>query len=196
MRIASCLTIIVTVTGSLLQGGCTGQGDSVGGHIARQRAYPRVTLCDTIYTDRSLPAGFLVNAQAEIADVTPPGQSTRVRWIDVNYPAYDATLHCTFTPVDGDEQRNAVVANRMERMMLNIGDNFAEQTELVSAGGFSSTILQTSTRVPTPVQFLSVGQSWVVSGALQFNADFVDTDSVMPILQAVVGDLIYASKNL
>ncbi len=178
---------------------CGNRSDSqtAEGYIARPRAYPRAQLYDTVYTDSGLPSGFLINVGAKAIDVTPPENTQRStgQWIDIRYPAYGATLHCTFTPVT-DTNRNDVASNRMERMMLNIGDNFADQTELSSAGGFHSTILMTGAETPTPVQFLSIGRDWVVSGALRFSAERVATDSVMPILEAVRADLIHAAKNL
>ncbi len=54
----------------------------------------------------------------------------------------------------------------------------------------------TGAETPTPVQFLSIGRDWAVSGALRFSAERVATDSVMPILEAVRADLIHAAKNL
>lgn len=189
-RIAAGILILTVASG------CGGESKEADGVIARQRAYPRQELCDTVYKDCGLPAGFMVNAGAEAKDVTPSGkQSTPAQWVDISYPTYRATIHCTFMPVD-DATRDAATANRMERMMLNIGDNFADQTELDSPGGFHSMILLTGADTPTPVQFLSVGERWVISGALQFADENVRTDSVMPILEAVRADLVYAAKKL
>ena len=191
-----CFLILTFLTAC---GGASSSSSADGdrGFIARPRAYPRTILYDTAYVDADLPADFRINAGANVVDVTPQGDnvSTPARWIDIRYPAYGATIHCTFMPVT-DVSRGEVTANRMERMMLNIGDRFADQTELDSKGGYHSTILMTGAETPTPVQFLSVGDRWVINGALRFKAETVATDSVMPILEAVRGDLIHAAKNL
>ena len=114
---------ILTLT---VAAGCGDGSKEADGVIARQRAYPRQELCDTVYKDCGLPAGFMVNTGAEAKDVTPSGeQSTPAQWIDISYPTYRATIHCTFMPVD-DATRDAATANRMERMMLNIGKIVAD----------------------------------------------------------------------
>ena len=81
-------------------------------------------------------------------------------------------------------------------MALNIGLNYAEQTELIAPSGCSTLIFNTKGRSLTPLQFLSVGEKWIISGAAKFAADSVNPDSVRPLLEAVQSDIIYAAKRL
>lgn len=158
--------------------------------------YQRAELYDSVYTQSdSLPDGFAVNVGARVC-ILSRGGGDAVK-ADVRYDAYDATLHLTFTPADASKM-DGVVANRQERMALNLGDNYAVVSELAANDHtpFTTTIMQTSARIPTPVQILSVGPGLVISGALNFDAESVDMDSVMPMVKAVVRDLEYAAARL
>lgn len=194
----SSLTLILTSL-TLLVSSC-GLDSSVDERmIARPVAYPRPKLCDTTYAECNLPARFMVNAAATAIDKTPADRNnpTDPQWIDIVYPTYQAAIHCTFIPIDStDSRRNEIILNRNERMMLNLGDNFAEQTELTSANGAETLILTTTGASLTPIQFLSVTPRWIISGSLQFEAASVKPDSVMPIVDAVKTDIIHAARNL
>lgn len=167
--------------------------------IPRATAYPRANLYDAVYTTGSLPAGFAVNSATKITetkvhtdDRIPKGS----RWVDIVYPAYGATLYCTFTPVTDDASRISVTDNRMERMSLNLGENFATRTELQSDGGYTTVILTSLGSMLTPVQFLSAGEQWVISGAMQFADSDVKPDSVLPMIEAVTADITHAARHL
>ena len=165
--------------------------------IPRPVAYPRPVIYDPLYTSAGLPADFEVNASATVTDAGKSATSeNQPVWVDITYPAYGATLHCTFTPVDDEASREKAMDNRLERMALNVGDNMAEQTELTSPGGFTTIILSTMGRTLTPLQFLSVGDCWVISGAMRFHAEAVETDSVRPLIDAVKTDIIHAAENI
>lgn len=177
---------------------CGNAGDShTATFVPRPTAFPRLLLYDTVYADAGLPAGFRINASAVVTDVTPADRAAASdsRWIDIIYPAYGAALHCTFMPVN-ETTRGGVMANRTERISLNLGDNIAEQIELTSHEGVESIIIVTKGTSLTPVQFLSEGRHWVINGALQFNDGHVNVDSVLPIIEAIRTDLIHAAGNL
>lgn len=190
------IVVAILVASGLLAGCADGSGQR--DIVARPKAYPRPTLYDTIYCDRGLPAGFAVNSSAEALDITPADRQSDSdpRWFDISYPAYGATLHCTFIPADSTPRRDQLLANRQERMLLNLGDNFAEQTELTSTFGGKTLILTTAGTTLTPLQFLSESQNWIISGGLQFHADSIDADSVMPMIEAVRTDIIHAARQL
>lgn len=162
-------------------------------------AYPRPVIYDTVYNaDHGLPASFAVNAAATVLEKeseTQAGESG-ARWIDIVYPAYGATVYCTFTPVADSGERTSAVENRMERMSLNLGDNIGERTEIQSIGGYQTILLTTLGRTLTPVQFLSTGEKWVISGAMQFADPNVRADSVMPMIEAVAADIIHTARIL
>ena len=171
----------------------SGSADAIG--IPLPTAYPRLSLYDTTYCDAALPLGFLVNSNTKISNPKQQNSTTDNQWVDIIYPAYGLTLHCTFIPVN-DSTRESITAQRLERMALNIGLNYAKQTELAAPSGCSTLIFNTKGRSLTPLQFLSIGEQWIISGAAKFAADSVNPDSVRPLLEAVQSDIIYAAKRL
>ena len=186
--------IFLCAIASVVLYACTEQrSGSIG--VPLPKAYPRVALYDTIYRDAGLPLGFQVNTGAVISNAKQHESKSENQWIDITYPAYGLTLHCTFIPVD-ESTRAQVTANRLERMSLNIGDSYAEQTDLTSTNGCSTVIINTLGRTLTPLQFLSIGEKWIVSGAAKFVADSVTPDSVHPLIEAVKTDIIHAAKSL
>lgn len=174
---------------------CSGH-DSGPTAIPRRQAYPRIQLYDTIYTASGLPAEFETNRSATVIRNNPGKSDAGPVWIDISYPVYGATLSCTFTPVADDKSRQAVIDNRLERMSLNLGDRYAEQTEMMSEGGYSTIILDAKGTTVTPLQFLSAGRQWVISGAMYFSRESINADSVRPAIDAVKNDIIHAAKRL
>lgn len=158
--------------------------------------YQRAVLLDSVYTVAdSLPGLFAVNAGARVERL-PSSHPSAVQ-ADIRYDAYGATLHLTFTEVDSITAPG-VVANRTERMAFNLADNFATVTTVQPSAQspYTSTIMLSTGRIPTPVQLLCVSPHLVVSGALQFDSPQFAPDSVMPVLNAVVSDIQYAAARL
>lgn len=187
----------VLFAGAISSGGCS-RSDSETEAIPRPQAFPRMQLYDTIYVSSDLPAGFEINRSASVRHHSQDSgdSGSAPLWIDIAYPAYGATVSCTFIPVVREDKRENVIANRLQRMSLNIGENFAEQTEMSSPGGYSTIILDTRGSSVTPLQFLSSGREWIISGAMYFSRDSITTDSVRPAIEAVKNDLIHAARRL
>ncbi|MDE5799695.1 MAG: hypothetical protein K2H74_01570 [Paramuribaculum sp.] len=158
--------------------------------------YQRIEIYPAEYSDAdSLPASYAVNASAQVRRLPDgPGGSVMA---DIDYPAYGATLHLTFTPVDSITAAE-VIANRRERMALNLADNYATVSEVGpnDRTPFVSTVMMSAGRTPTPVQILSVGPDMVISGAVRFASEQADADSLMPVLKAITADIEYAASNL
>ncbi|MDE6384354.1 MAG: hypothetical protein K2K79_08435 [Paramuribaculum sp.] len=158
--------------------------------------YQRIEIYPAEYSDAdSLPASYAVNASAQVRRLPDgPGGSVMA---DIDYPAYGATLHLTFTPVDSITATE-VIANRRERMALNLADNYATVSEVGpnDRTPFVSTVMMSAGRTPTPVQILSVGPDMVISGAVRFASEQADADSLMPVLKAITADIEYAASNL
>lgn len=167
----------------------------------RPVAYPRPFIYDSVYvTAPDMPVLFEVNANASLYRPDVNGSAPAgTRWLNVVYPAYSATLFCTFSPVSSDGDRRRIVENRMQRMMMNLGDNYATQFEIASPDGYSTMILSSLGPTLTPVQFISQSRRWVISGTMQFEAADgrpLKPDSVKPYIDAVAADLIHAAGNL
>lgn len=164
--------------------------------IPRRVAYPRIEIYDTIYNAISgLPINMEVNAATVVS--RPATEKADVIWLDIDYPLYKATLHCTLMATDA-EKTPLIVDNRTQRMSLNLGDNAATQLTVPSrSGNYDSVILSTTGQTLTPVQFLAVGSEWIVSGALQWHSAMpTSADSISPIVEAVNNDVIHTLLEL
>lgn len=189
------LHLPVALIGVFLLCACSGIGaDGDRSPVPRPRAFARIDLYDTVYncTD-SLPVRFDTNAQAHVSVMRRTAGNV---WLDVGYPAYGGVLHVSFTQVSDTAVRRQVIDNRTERMALNLGDNTAEQITVSSPDGFDSSILMATTATPMPVQFLSVGRRWVVSGAFTFDRSPGSADSIRPVVEAVTADAVRAAMKL
>lgn len=163
-------------------------------HVPKPEAFARIALYDTVYSPVDfLPVRFEANTQAACSLVR---RDERVVWADVAYPAYRGVINVTFTHVADSSERSDVAVNRAERMALNLGDARAEEVTLTSPGGFHTTILAARSASLMPVQFLSVGEEWVVSGAFSLDSRPRSVDSVKPVVDAVTNDLIHAAQCL
>lgn len=185
---------LLTILGAaILLSGCS--EDRQRNVVPRPTAYPRPTLYEPAYIAiDSLPVAFEINSSA-LLSVRQPGKNGTV-WADISYPAYGATMHLTFTPVDSSSLEE-VMANRAQRMALNLGTNEGVQTDVPSDNGeFESIVLTSAGQTLTPVQILSVSDRWVVSGALRFTSGNTNADSLMPMLKAVERDMIHAARKL
>lgn len=164
--------------------------------VPRPVAYPRVPVYDSTYTAvPGLPLHLELSAHAAAQVDSSHSHSNGSIWLNAAYPAYNATLHLTLTPVT-PASAPEVIHNRTERMSLNSGGHPTDVSQLAAPSGFSSQILLTPAGSVTPVQFLSVSPQWVVSGALYLPDAETNPDSVAPVLQAVRRDLIHAARTI
>lgn len=165
--------------------------------IPRRTAYPRPQIYDTVYAATAhAPIHFEVNTSATVAPA--PSSGTKSVWIDISYPAYDATIFCTFTPVTNATISSAI-SNRKQRIALNIEGHRSESCNIESPDGFISTVILSPSARSTPLQFISTDRrEWVVSGTLFFhNAQKITaTDSIAPIVEAVHRDMTHTLTTI
>lgn len=154
-------------------------------------AYARPNLPDTLLAAPDFaPLSFPVNASATLS-------SEHRGWLNVAYPTLGATVHITFTPTNADSI-SSVQENRMERLLLNAGDNYTDFSEFTNPAGFDI-IVATSEGGLTPLQFLATDHDkWVVSGAVYFSNPEASTaiDSIKPIVGAIRNDIVRGLTSL
>lgn len=160
----------------------------------RPTAYPRIALHDSSFTAVALPRISLQVSTSAIASLHEKENAT---WIDINYPNYNATIHATYTPVD-NTTLNATLANRSERIALDLGDTTFENISINNPDGTSANIYATRNNMVTPLMFLATDhKSWILSGAVAFDGtSTINYDSVAPIVNTLQRDLIHTLQNL
>ncbi len=191
---ALSLTLMVCLAAIALHSCASGGGGDTP--VPRPVAYPRITLCDTVYASPAgFPLHFEVNTGATlVADST--ASSGQGLWFDIRYPSYKATLHCTLTTVGDTAARNAVIQNRVERISLNIADRHTDITDMTNPHGYTARIYRSPYAAVTPLQFLASTQHSIVSGALMFDTIYQSPDSAMPVIEAIERDLIHAIARM
>ncbi len=187
-------TILSLILSAMLWSCTSGGGDPV----PRRHAYPRVPDPDTAFirlTD--LPVRMSVNGSQPVETETRADGSV---WLTVQYPAYDARILCTFTPVDASSIAS-VLDNRYERMSLNAGAGSHTLEQFDNSGGYHSRILRSQTVNATPVQFISAASEqpqWVVSGSVFFEnvSPATSADSVRPVIDIMHGEAVRMLKSI
>lgn len=157
--------------------------------VPRRRAYARVDTYPAEY--RAVEVGGIpleINTSAAAA-------SPREGWLDVRYPRYGATLHLAVARPDAAALDQAV-ANRRQRMSLNLGGATAEQTTL-AGDSYVCELLVSRDAVATPVQLLAVGaDGTLVSGAAVIAGRTEPVDSLRPVVEALRADALHLLMHL
>ena len=168
----------------------TACGQSSPTPTPRRHAYPRTEIYDTVYAPApEAPLSFCVNAAAKAMP------DSAGRWLTVEYPLYKATLYVTFSEADSPEGLEATLANRRERISLNLAGASATTTHIASPAGFESVLVEAPGET-LPLQFVSTdGSRWAVSGAVQMQHP-APYDSVRPTTDAMRRDLVRALASL
>lgn len=157
--------------------------------VPRRRAYARVDTYPAEY--RAVEVGGIpleINTSAAAA-------SPREGWLDVRYTRYGATLHLAVARPDA-AARDQAVANRRQRMSLNLGGATAEQTTL-AGDTYMCELLVSRDAVATPVQLLAVGaDGTLVSGAAVIAGRTEPVDSLRPVVDALRADALHLLMHL
>lgn len=183
--------------------GCSGNhepGKDTGNvtPVPRRQAYPRIEIPDSAYTDITAGTTTIHIAVNEAAIVTlRTSDDGNSQFVDTAYPKFNSTIFFTVTPVDRTTVAD-VIANRMERVRLNLGASDAELLEFDSPGGFENKLFVSRGDISTPVQFVATdGNAFVVSGAAFVrDASPVTADSIAPIVNMLRRDILHALKTM
>lgn len=171
--------------------GCTDRKQPTAA-VPKPAAYPRIADPGTKYeTVDSLPVNFLANAAATVTRPRPD-------WIDVAYPGLGVTIHVSLIRTTPDGIGD-VIANRSERIALNVADITSTGETSIESSDFTSVIISSPETRSTPLQFLAHdGKGLVISGTAFFSNVSPDApiDSLAPIVSYVNRDITHALNNL
>lgn len=152
--------------------GCSGGGESRP--MPKRYAYPRPAApADSVAAVATGGVSLEINASAIVS-------YPREDWLDAVYPAYGATLHLSAI-VTADPAKE--IANRRERMALNLGGAVATTRQFVNPAGFICETASTAEGPATPVQFFAAGPAGhFVSGTFVVGGNTAPSDSIRPIV--------------
>jgi lipoprotein len=177
--LAAALTAIL-----LSAAGCGEKKATPPQELPKEKKALPLHICDTVYNAvDTLPVTVMVNAET---GMTVPDSVT----MKLRYQAYRGTLN-----IAAIDTGAGVVKAQTDLMMQRLGQNAAEQLRITSAGGYRTTILVATSPVAVPVQFLAVGNSKILSGYFAFDSEPEETDSLLPVIDALRRDMIFAAEN-
>lgn len=160
------------------------------GYIPRPYGYPRIQIPDTAYSffsgDR-LPYAFDLSDNAVVIYKTEPGEKY---WIDIFYPTLNASIHCSYKPVNGDL---AALADDAQKFVYK----HASRADAIPEIGFEhpeervyGVLYELYGHTASPVQFvLTDSVTHFFRGALYFNSA-PNQDSIAPVLDYVREDIM------
>lgn len=154
--------------------------------VPRPNAFPRIEIYDSVY--KPLP-GFPIKFEVNSGTVSKHVEGHTHEWWDVRYPKYNAVMHLSVLPVLTSFE-DEIVNSRIERMMMNMGEAKTAQEEFMSADSvFRVLLFHEPGFTPTPVQFMALGDGYIITGTFRFNSLEILPDSVAPVVRSVVRDI-------
>lgn len=159
--------------------------------MPRQYAYPRPYEYAGEGRDTSaIGITYPLGATAEATE-GPDG----ARWLTIAYPRWGASVHYTLTPVT-EATRQAVIANRRQRMTLNAGATRTAQRDIVTP--WLGALIVAMEPSPLPVQLLCGTDSAVLSAAAFMPGVTAQTppDSIMPVINMLTDEVQHAITTL
>lgn len=171
-----------------------GQTDSAA--VPKPVAYPRVDVPDSAYVGVDAPGVTLrVNESADV-NVSPSADGA---WVDIGYGTFGAPrVYLTLTRC-GAGGMDEVMANRRERMGLNLGGQRYELVELTTPSGWQCEMAVARGSLTTPVQILAHNDRDVLSGAaVVAYPDSLPPDPVAlaPVVDFLARDMLVMLTNL
>lgn len=188
----------ILLTGTLLTG-CGGNRANETQAVPRPVAYPRIAVPDSAFT--TIDADGVKLTVNENTDVNVSSTDNGA-WIDVSYGGYGSTrLYLTVTDCPDAEIMDETLANRRERMILNLGSNRYTLTELSTPSGWTCAMAVARTSLTTPVQILAHNADKVLSGAFTVTlpdsvSANIDPVFIAPIVDAAERDMLVMLKSL
>lgn len=166
---------VIVLLSALLLSGC---GERQATPTPRRHAYPRVAAMPDSATALQVDGVRMrINASART-------ERPETAWLDAHYERHGATLHLSVLHASTEEELNKAVANRQQRINLNIGDSPAETGYFKSASGFECLLIVTTEACATPVQILAKGPGCtLVSGAFVIGGRAENIDSLRPVVK-------------
>lgn len=158
-------------------------------------AYPHIENSTTQYEPlkkNNFPITFNIADNANIVI-----DSLNGKWIYIIYPAYDATIYCSYIPTN---IKSANKEKSKSRELVYIHSHRASEINALNYNdtikGISAELYQLKGNTATPLQFMaSDDSSFIFRGSLYFN-NIVESDSVAPIIEYIKEDIIEIIESI
>lgn len=146
-----------------------------GGVSPRRYAYPRTEMPDTTATLHHVGNTYITLSRGAATELPRHG------WLTAHYPTLGASLYLTST----DDASAEALANRRQRISLNLGGRTAHTEEFVNTDGYVCQMVLCPEDCATPVQFVAIKDGSLVSGSFNIAGKTTPADSIHPIVDAL-----------
>ncbi len=168
-------------------------------YVPRPRGYYRIAIPDTVYLPiknnpilSTYPYSFDLSGNAQF---TPRTASNERYWMDINYPAFDVQIHCTYYPV----RRNL---RELSADAQNFVYKHAGKASAIPEQGFANedkrvygVFYELIGNTASPYQFyLTDSTNHFFRGAVYFNCT-PNQDSLAPIINYLQQDLRHLMES-
>lgn len=202
MRLNNILTIsfifFITLSLIFLQS-C---GEEEAAISPRPRGYPKVVYPEKVYQgfeegycDFSFEYPKYANIQKDndFFGERPDNEC----WFNINIPQFNATIHCTYSPLDKKSNFEKLKADAFELAHKhNIKAKYIEEIPISTSNGAKGFAFDLEGEVASPFQFfLSDEEKHFMRGSLYFNTE-VAPDSLAPIFTFVKQDIQHMIGSL
>ncbi|MFK8007534.1 MAG: hypothetical protein AB8H03_14240 [Saprospiraceae bacterium] len=118
-------------------------------------------------------------------------------WFDISIPNFNATIHCTYSPIDKKETGEKLKADAFELAHKhNIKAKYIEEINIDTKNGAKGIAFNLEGEVASPFQFFVTDEEkHFLRGSLYFNTE-VAPDSLAPIFSFVKKDIEYMINTL
>lgn len=187
------LSVVVVVVGSLLW--CLLREEI---YVPKPPGHPRIVLPAHTYV--TLPGHFPYTFEVSTHAVVKPVTSAHAEkyWIDIYYPAFEATIQLTYKPVRNTPKLLREYCNDAYKLTAKhqVRASAIQEETFKTPQGHMVVMAQLSGQVPSQVQFYTTDmKQHFLRGALYFNTA-TQNDYLAPIIAFIKEDILHLLHTL
>ena len=164
----------------------------------KPRGYPHMELPTRAYKTlrAEYPYSFEYSVHAEVRKHRS-GQAEPY-WIDIVYPAFDATVELTYKPLSRNPQKLVKIESDARRLAYKhrVRAYAIESRRIKTASGREAVIFELEGEVPSQFQFYTTDSTrHFLRGAVYFNTA-LKNDSLVPVIAYIRTDMLHLLNTL
>ncbi len=159
-------------------------------YTPKPRAYYRITLPEPAYQwwDTAYPYAFAYSTYAEI--IPREDETAEPYWVNLHYPLWDATLHISYKPVQGNLDQLIADARFFTTKQIPKAEDMIETAVSDTARQVYGRIYEiTGVHVACPYQFWLTDRTRHFFRAALYFHRVPNNDSIAPVLAFVENDM-------
>lgn len=168
-------------------------------YLPKPKGFNRIALPDAAYTPAKLegyPYQFDINSLAKLGE--DEAVFSEPYWLDISYPAWDASIQVTYKAIEGKEEQLKSYLNDAYKLTSKhqIRASAIEESIIDLGGGRVGVVAELQGEVPSQFQFFQTDSTrHFLRAALYFNTA-TKNDSLAPIIEYLKQDMMHMLSTL